>query len=226
MPRSNRLLIVILAGSLFGVSAGGYFLIGDAIWSLTAAIALACLLTLMLQSRKITMEEQFNSFRQIEALFSLLSFIKPRWLFPDTRRWAASPDLLKHVAGAVLQQRPRLVVETGSGVATLVVAYCLEHIGSGTLVTVEHDEKYVRATREMIRLHGLQDRVVVIHAPLIPVAVGGQQWLWYDLSGFPSSEPIDLLLVDGPPVTTQPLARYPASRCFSDGSARASGHSR
>jgi hypothetical protein len=42
------------------------------------------------------------------------------------------------------------------------------------------------------------------------VEINGAKWLWYDLSKVEIPEAIDLLIVDGPPGTTQKLARYPA----------------
>jgi hypothetical protein len=51
---------------------------------------------------------------------------------------------------------------------------------------------------------------MVIHAPLVQHDVNGSKHQWYDLSALQLPGSIDLLVVDGPPETTQKLARYPA----------------
>ena len=45
--------------------------------------------------------------------------------------------------------------------------------------------------------------------PLEPVELSNESFLWYSLASLPVLE-IDLLVVDGPPGTLHPLARYPA----------------
>jgi hypothetical protein len=51
-------------------------------------------------------------------------------------------------------------------------------------------------------------------APLKEVALGEEVFLWYDISDPDSIGPVDLLVVDGPPSSTGPLARYPAVPFF------------
>jgi hypothetical protein len=150
-----------------------------------------------------------NEYRQIESLFSLFSVIKPRLPFPDMRGWAASPDLLKMIAETILKNKPGLVFETGSGVSTLVVAYCLQELGSGSIISLEHDAKCFAVNRDLITSHGLADIATIIYAPLKKHKINGQEWLWYDTECFAIRGPIDLLIVDGPPGSTQQNARYP-----------------
>ena len=155
-------------------------------------------------------EQQLQNYRQIEALFSLFFTIKPALPLPEMRAWAGSPDLLKKIAEVVLMDKPALVVEASSGVSTLVIAYCLKQLGRGTVVSLEHDAKYAAASERLVAFHGLQDIATIVHAPLKEVAIDSQKWLWYDSDLLQMSAPIDLLVVDGPPDSIQPLARYPA----------------
>jgi hypothetical protein len=149
-------------------------------------------------------------FRQVDALLSLFFTLKPDRPLPATRGWAASPDFLKLIVDQVLLQRPLLVVEASSGVSTLVIGYSLKRLGQGRLVSLEHDARFVALARERIAMHGLEEFVTVVHAPLVEVEVGGGEWPWYDLRTLPPGDPIDLLVVDGPPGASHRLARYPA----------------
>jgi hypothetical protein len=77
--------------------------------------------------------------RQTESLLSLFSVLKPRLPLPETRGSAISPDLMKRVAETIYARRPSLVFEVGSGASTLFMAYCLQRIGHGRVIALEHD---------------------------------------------------------------------------------------
>lgn len=42
----------------------------------------------------------------------------------------------------IADERPELIVDTGSGVSTLVAAYALQKLGRGKVVALEHDRAY------------------------------------------------------------------------------------
>ena len=151
-----------------------------------------------------------QSFKQAESLLSVLATIRPSFPLPSTRDWSASPDLLNHLCTLVLSRRPALVVEAGSGVSTLTLAYCLKRLGRGRVISLDHDEAYAARTRALLQLHGVDDVARVVTAPLKPIALNGDTWLWYDQTALAECGEIDLLVIDGPPWTTQKLARYPA----------------
>lgn len=157
-----------------------------------------------------------NHFRQIESLLSLFFTVRPEYPMPNTRGFAASPDLLKKISETVLEKKPGLVVEASSGVSTLLIAYSLKRLGHGKVICLEHDEKYASITRGLIKTHGLEDLAEVRHAPLVNVKIDGRDWLWYDVSGLESwlekndNKRIDLFIVDGPPNNIQEFARFPA----------------
>jgi predicted O-methyltransferase YrrM len=148
----------------------------------------------------------FQQGQHAERLSALLRLDRP---LPPMRGWAASPDFLYTVARHALAARPGLVVECGSGSSTVVLARALALNGSGRVVSLESDAGFAEATRGLLRDFGLEDRATVVHAPLKPVAAGGVRQPWYAVEHLPDG-PIDLLIVDGPPMETAPLARYPA----------------
>lgn len=80
--------------------------------------------------------------------------------------------------------------------------------GGGHVYSLEHEAQFAEATRRLLRDYGLQDFASVIDAPL---QSEGSQSPWYSLDGLPDSlPPVDVLVVDGPPASGAPLARYPA----------------
>ena len=148
-------------------------------------------------------------FRQLEALHGLHLELDLKHSLPGTRGWVASPDFLLELARHALTARPAVVVECSSGTSTLVLARCMQRNGHGKVYSLEHDPLYAEQTRAQLRRHGLDDWAVVLQAPLSPLALGVEQWPWYQTAQLPPG-PIDMLVIDGPPMATRALARYPA----------------
>lgn len=153
--------------------------------------------------------EILESFRQSEALASLYWELKPQSALPPTRGWAGSPDFLREVARHALDSKPVNVIECSSGVSTLILALCLRKNGVGHIFSLEHAPEYAEATRKLLVRHGVSEWATVIDAPLIETTTDLGTQPWYDLSGL-KVDKADLIVVDGPPMDTAPLARYPA----------------
>lgn len=160
------------------------------------------------------MDEKINIaesrlYRQLEAFHALNALIHPVMPLPPMRGWAGSPDFLLELARAMLLKKPQTVVECSSGASTIVAARCCQLNGIGHVYSLEHEDSFAEATRTRLREAGLEGWATVIDAPLRETEVSGQRYPWYDLSKLPE-QPIELMVVDGPPASIDPLARYPA----------------
>jgi len=151
-----------------------------------------------------------QNYRQVESLFSLFALLKINHPLPPMRHWAISPDFANLLLSLSRINRPKVIVEIGSGVSTLINGYCLKQNGEGRVISIEHDGKYGEAVADQIRIHGLTDVAEVRHAPLTDVEVDGETWKWYDPSFIDELPQIDMLVVDGPPAGLGKMARYPA----------------
>ena len=160
--------------------------------------------------RDQTHHDSTGLFRQMEALQGLYVELDLKHSLPPTRGWAASPDFLLELARHARSARPTTVVECSSGTSTLVLARCMQLNGTGMVFSLEHDPEYALSTRAQLRRHGLEDWAQVLYAPLRPHLLNDEKWPWYDISDLPAWLQIDLLVIDGPPQATRPLARYPA----------------
>ncbi len=147
-----------------------------------------------------------QSYRQSEAMQQLLALLKFNAPVPPTRSWAASPDLLLTLAQLVRTHNPKLVVELGSGVSTLVVAKA----GAKKVISIDNSTEFAEKTREMLKEHKVRG-VEVRVAELKPHISGND---WYDTSVLKDLKRIDLLIVDGPPGSKNPQARMPACAEF------------
>jgi len=167
--------------------------------------ALVCLVLLesaQLRSAILEGHRQQYALTQIRPLLGKIPL--------DLSGWAADPIMVHNAVRLIVETRPRLVVECGSGTSTIVIARCLRLLG-GRIVSLEHDPAYARRSSEMVRLYALDDVATVVTAPIAPIEVDGRAASWYGVAYEPFlSQPIDALLVDGPPGALGPQARYPA----------------
>lgn len=174
-------------------------------WPLFGAALLAILLleTARLRHAVADTRRELHALVQIRPLLGELPV--------EFGGWAAEPLLLHHAVRLLIERRPRLVVECGTGSSTVVLARCLRSLG-GRLVSLEHDPEWARVTTELLRLHGVADLASVVAAPLVERrAPDGRSLRWYGPEYEPFlGEAIELLLVDGPPKPTGYRARYPA----------------
>jgi predicted O-methyltransferase YrrM len=161
--------------------------------------------------QKLSLENKKNSmiaYRQAEAFTQLTNLLDFKAAIPATRSWAASPDLLLTISEIVKKNRPGLVVELGSGISTLVAAKS----GARKIISIDNSDAWGAKTVALLKEHKVRGVDVRI-APLRPYANGSE---WYDLDAIKDLKKIDLLIVDGPPGSKNPEARYPALQQFKD----------
>lgn len=152
-----------------------------------------------------------QTYRQLEALQNLYAIGDLERPIPASRVWAASPDLLLFLVGLVERERPKLIVECGSGLSSLWFGVALRKFGiDGRVVALEHDERFAEQTRGQLQRHGLSGLVEVRTAELERFELGEKAFHWYARKGWEDLKDIDLLFVDGPPTETGEHARYPA----------------
>ncbi len=208
-PRVDARLLLLL--SLPAALASS--MLGAGLGSVSAAIgmmlALELLLVVAILFRRALLDEAASVVASCQACSELAAVLRLRAPLPPMTGWAAHPELAALLARRVLCARPSLVVEAGSGVSTLVHAYALEKNGSGRVVSLDHEPTYAARTRDEIEALGLANHAEVVDAPLVEHRLRHGTMLWYSLERLPPG-PIDLLLVDGPPVGLQSLSRYPA----------------
>ncbi|MEV0157505.1 class I SAM-dependent methyltransferase [Micromonospora sp. NPDC050686] len=169
------------------------------------------------RGKRASRQENANAYHGVEALLNLYAMIPVGNRIPPMRGWAASPDVLLVLVSILRDERPKLVVECGSGLSTLWSALAMRQFGiDGKVVALEHDEEYARRTVALLNAHGVADLAEVRHAPLEPIEVGGETYRWYAADAWRDLDRIGLLFVDGPPADTGPHARFPAMPLLGD----------
>ena len=148
---------------------------------------------------KTELAHVYHQFEAVEQLLPLLKLSSP---LPPSRGWAASPDFLLTLAHVTRKVKPRLTVELGSGISTLVLAKS----GAKKIVSLDHSVEFGTQTKEMLSSHGVRGVDIRIHE--LETYPGGYKW--YAKSTYKGLSKIDLLVIDGPPSSTNPDARYPA----------------
>jgi predicted O-methyltransferase YrrM len=116
----------------------------------------------------------------------------------------------------IARERPKHILELGSGISTVICGYALERFEpEGRVISFDAESRFAMQTRQEIDGHGLQNRVRVCDAPLVSVSTPRGDSRWYNLDDYLAETSrdaplIDLLIVDGPPGRDAALARYPA----------------
>jgi hypothetical protein len=131
----------------------------------------------------------------------------------DYGNWAIDPFFGKVLAQLVHRHQPTHILECGSGTSTVFMAQLQKRVcEGGTVTALEHLDKYAQKSRQIIEEHDLTDTATVVHAPLEECQVDGKTLTWYRVNTerFEGRE-IEMMVVDGPPQSTGPLARYPAA---------------
>jgi predicted O-methyltransferase YrrM len=156
------------------------------------------------------LDDVVGELAQQAPMAELLRRLPTRRPLPALREFAIAPDFALMLSELVADERPALVVECGSGVSTLIIAYGLEQLGRGRVIALEHDAEFAAATRAELERHGLTDYARVVHAPLAPVELDGATYRWYARDALDGLPPIDMVVDDGPPRYLGDRLRYAA----------------
>ncbi len=147
----------------------------------------------------------------INRFLENIDLIKPLPAFGGS---AISEDFADILMDRIIDRRPEVIVELGSGVSTLVSAYCLKKNGAGKIYSVDNDKKYLEITRGSLMSHGLMDYVELILAPIKRNLINWRMYTWYDIAKLKQINSIDMLIIDGPYRGFGKNIRYPALPFF------------
>ncbi len=168
-----------------------------------AAGAVLVVLAVLEVYRRIVAEQDRTrlEIRRIEPLLAVYRLLPLRAPLPAMANegWSVPPDSAALLISLVREVRPRTVLETGCGISTLVLAYALEESGEpgASVVAIEHDPKWAATCRRRVAEHGLEARVRIVEASLVPTDVaGGTSVPFYAPSAFDGLPPIDLVVVN------------------------------
>lgn len=159
---------------------------------------------------------------ELSAIANVYAMLGPEDEVPVFGGFAAGPrTVLRLVSLAGRLPPDGVIVECGSGASTVWLALACRRAGRGRVVALEHLEVYADRARAALARLGLDAFAEVRTAALEPVDVDGETYQWYGGKHWADLTGIDLLFVDGPPVSTGPRSRYPAfpllAQALSDG---------
>lgn len=116
-------------------------------------------------------------------------------------RWALAGDTISFLWKGIRRDRPRIFMECGAGVSTLVLAKSLALHGSGLtnsplLISLEQDIEIKQALERRLEECGLRDHVQILHTPISEQ--GDYKLDTNKLEKQLGSEKVDWLIIDGP----------------------------
>lgn len=155
-----------------------------------------------------------NHFLQLESLLFIYNSLPNLKFLPATRGWAGSPDFLAKIVELILKEKPLFVLEAGSGVSSVIIGLALKLNNYGESISLEQDPKYLESTIKDIEINQLEAVSSIFSCLLVDYEIENETWKWYQTDKLNITDKIDLLIIDGPPRTTQNLARYPVIPIF------------
>jgi predicted O-methyltransferase YrrM len=195
---------------LTGVALATGVLQDQAAWWTTSLVGVTTVVVVMIACTRLLLKAHEDQSTATQASVELVHVLDLRLPLPPMTGWAITPQLAAICVRELWSRQPKVVVELGSGVSSIVHAYALAKLGQGKVWSLDHERDFAEKTRQSLVAHGVAHYVEVIDAPLIPHQIGGEIYLWYNLTGLPHDLNIDMLVIDGPPNHSGRLARYPA----------------
>ena len=123
---------------------------------------------------------------------------------PEQSEWALPIREQRFLASVISHLKPRHILEFGSGSSTRVLARGRSNLEPQCSITsIEHDPDFRNSTIHELVDEGIRDDGVTVQfAPLVLRDCGGKLLPVYRLRPhrFASSELVDLVLIDGPPL--------------------------
>ncbi|QBC43669.1 hypothetical protein [Iodobacter fluviatilis] len=175
-----------------------------------------------------------NTAKQIESFMGVQNYLENGKSPLSFHGWPISPDIALFLLGKIEEKNYDLIIEFGSGTSTVLFAKALlqknksttltpvQEINSVTfqkkIVTFEHNKNYFEQTLKNVEQQNLAHLVDLVHAPLVDYQYNEEDYLYYscadklkEISKSLNGRTAKILvLVDGPPGVTGPLARFPA----------------
>jgi hypothetical protein len=120
--------------------------------------------------------------------------------------YAIGSEALDFLDRRIMKERPRAILEFGSGMSTVGLASCMASLRgaaeSPRVFSIDESAAYIERTRQLLDLAGLSSHVRLAHRPLRQQTILDRSTLCYDidsafLESFLPVEP-DFVLVDGP----------------------------
>jgi predicted O-methyltransferase YrrM len=118
-------------------------------------------------------------------------------VLPSPNPWTLDAAAISTLCRLLEQRKPRMVLELGSGLSTIIIASYIKQNG-GRFVSVDHDPKFADVTLGYLRANGLSQAVDLKVCPLLRQSKTNNE-LWYNTSLVEGLNEIDFLVVDGPP---------------------------
>ncbi|MBV6652815.1 MAG: class I SAM-dependent methyltransferase [Mameliella sp.] len=151
--------------------------------------------------------DRIHDTNQVESMQWIYQQFQPKVAFPPMRVIAGSPDFFKVIVEHCIRIQPKVIVEGGSGVSSIVISEWLRSQNSNAShYALDHLEKYAKETASKVENPGSK----VLFAPFKNYTLEGKSWKWYDIDTLSDVNEIDLLIIDGPPEDIQKEARFPA----------------
>lgn len=160
---------------------------------------------------KTKKNEVSQSWRQVDALFGIYRAMDGLPALPPMGGWAACPDFVRYLLLHIIDNKPRRIIECGSGTTTIAMGYAVQSYG-GHVHAIENHTHVAEQLERDLADRGLSGCVTIHRCSLSARKYENFEYdfFWYDLDLNRLPDRADMLVVDGPWGNLNQFARYPA----------------
>ena len=159
-----------------------------------------------------------NATKQLESFISLHNYLDNGTQALSFHGWPISPDIALFLVQKMEENSYDLIMEFGSGTSTVMLAKAIKNKQQENLklITFEDNQKYYDKTLKSLNAEGLDNFVDLMLTPLVDYKYKDEEFIYYSCKEkfediqLSKKQMKILILVDGPPGNTCPLARFPA----------------
>ena len=173
-------------------------------------------------------KEVINSTNQLEAFLGIQNFFLTGEHLPSMHGWPISPDFALYLIDLINTKNYNIIIEFGSGTSTVLIAKTIQKLSNNheeskypivTYIAFEHLEKYFFQTKTLLQQAKAEKNVTLLLTHLKNyTSPEGLSFKYYDCDNklkelsrsLNTKYKRILLVVDGPPGSTNKYARYPA----------------
>lgn len=164
-------------------------------------------------------ELEMNVTTNVQNYIDLTNYILTNKLPLTFQGWPIAADLGLKLISDLHSNHYDRVIEFGSGSSTVLFSKIIRNLYNDNLkvTSFEHSEEYLLKTEEMLNMANVEETVELLHAPLKNFVFDEQVFQFYSIdktllkmASELGESPAIMILVDGPPGSTNAKARFPA----------------
>ena len=137
------------------------------------------------QSAIDQLREDLIAHRETTSVIAYLNSVAepniPIWYSRAFMGYSSSPEMLEELFNRIVAEKPKTILELGSGLSTLIASYAVKKNGYGRVASWDSLETRASGNREIINSHNQEIFSEIHHVQTREKPDNLDQFVWYDM---------------------------------------------